>query len=421
MATSTQSPDVTIYAKAADPLTPVVVQYMNEHSGCNVTTTYISEAASDESEEGSGNGLKYPRIHVGNKYFGGVGCLDKFPLKVTEHRMKEITGEVDEPMCKEEKEFDRLILFNGKNEHEWDDMWKLYKQEIASYWVPEEMSLTDDVKDWENLKEGEKHFLKMVLAFFASLDVLVMENVGINFGQEIQIPQVQCHFAAQNAMESVHAEVYALLIQTYLKDKKERQHVLTSVQTMPIIQRKASWVMTYMDADTVSLAERLIGFICLEGIQFSGAFAAIYWFKQRGLMPGLCFANALIAKDEGKHAEASVIIYRKLESKLPETRVHDIFREAVDIEREFICEALPASLIGINAKEMGTYIEYVADFWLVRLGLGKLYNANNPFGFMEMIGLQGKSSFFEVRVSEYARANVLADEDQTEFALDVDF
>lgn len=417
MAASTQSPDVTIYAKAADPLTPVVVQYMNEHSGCNVTTTYIDQDASDDAEEGP----KYPRIHVGNKYFGGVGCLDKFPLKVTEHRMKEITGEVDEPMCKEEKEFDRLILFNGKNEHEWDDVWKLYKQEIASYWVPEECDIVCDMEHWKNLNDGEQHFLKMILAFFASLDILVMQNISINFGQEIQIPQVQCHFAAQESMESVHAEVYALLIQTYLKDKKERQHVLKSVQTMPIIQRKAGWVMTYMDAETVSLAERLIGFTVLEGVMFSGAFAAIYWLKQRGLMPGLCFANAQIAKDEKMHAEASVLIYCKLESKLHETRVHEIFKDAVDIEREFITESLPTSLIGINAIEMGRYIEYVADFWLVRLGYAKLYNANNPFGFMEMIGLQGKSSFFEVRVSEYARANVLADEDQTEFALDVDF
>lgn len=417
MATNTQTPDVTIYAKAADPLTPVVVQYMNEHSGCNVTTTYISEAASDDAEEG----LKYPRIHVGNKYFGGVGCLDKFPLKVTEHRMKEITGEVDEPMCKEENEFDRLILFNGKNEHEWEDVWKLYKQEIASYWVPEEIDLLSDLEHWNNLNEGEQHFLKMILAFFASLDVLVMENVGINFGHEIKIPQVMCHFAAQDSMESVHAEVYALLIQTYMKDKKERQFVLQSVQTIPIIQRKASWVMTYMNADTVSLAERLIGFTCIEGIQFSGAFAAIFWFKQRGLMPGLCFANAQIAKDEAKHAEASVLIYRKLESKLPETRVHEIFKDAVDIEREFITESLPVSLIGMNAIEMERYIEYVADFWLVRLGYAKLYNAKNPFGWMESLSLQGKSSFFEVRVSEYARANVLADENETAFALDVDF
>lgn len=417
MATPTQSPDVTIYAKAADPLTPVVVQYMNEHSGCNVTTKYIDQDASDDAEEG----LRYPRIHVGNKYFGGVGCLDKFPLKVTEHRMKEITGEVDEPMCREDKEFDRLILFNGKNEHEWADMWTLYKQEVASFWVTEECDIQCDVEHWNNLKDGEQHFLKMILAFFASLDMLVLENLSINFGSEIKVPQVACHFAAQDAIESIHAEVYALLIQTYMKDKKERQFVLQSVQTMPVIGKKASWVMTYMDADTVSLAERLIGFTCLEGVAFSGAFASVFWFKQRGLMPGLCFANAQIAKDEAKHAEASVLIYRKLESKLPETRVHEIFKDAVDIEREFITESLPVSLIGMNAREMSSYIEYVADFWLLRLGYSKLYNASNPFGFMESISLQGVSNFFECRSSEYAKANVLTAENEAEFALDVDF
>lgn len=408
--------NVTIYAKANDPLTSIVIAYMEEHSGCNIAIVYVG----GDTKEEPGT-AKYPHIHIGKKYFGGVECLGKFPLEVTEHRIKEITGEVDEPMTREDNEFDRLILFNGKNEHEWEDVWKLYKQELASFWVTEECDFVSDLEHWNKLKSEERHFLKMILAFFASLDILVLENVSINFGQEIKIPQAMCHFAAQDAMESVHAEVYSLLIQTYMKDKKERQHVLQSVQTMPIIQRKASWVMTYMDAETVSLAERLIGFTCLEGVQFSGAFAAIYWFKQRGLLPGLCFANAQIAKDEAKHAEASVLIYRKLENKLPKTRVHEIFKDAVDIEREFITESLPASLIGMNAVEMARYIEYVADFWLVRLGYAKLYHASNPFGWMELIGMQGKSSFFEVRVSEYARANVLADENETEFALDVDF
>ena len=417
MATSTQAPDVTIYAKAADPLTPVVVQYMNEHSGCNVTTKYIDQAAIDDSEKG----LKFPRIHVGNKYFGGVGCLDKFPLKVTEHRLKEITGEVDEPMTREDNEFDRLILFNGKNEHEWADMFTLYKKEVASYWSVEEADLMPDCQHWESLKPGERHFITNILAFFASLDVLVMENVSINFGSEIKIPQVACHFAAQESMESIHAEMYSLLINTYIKDKTERDNVLRSVQTMPVVRQKAAWVAKFMDPETVSLAERLIGFTCLEGIMFSGSFCAIYWLKTRGVMPGLCFANALIARDEKFHSEASVMIYKRLERKLPETRVYEIVKDAVDIEREFITESLPASLIGMNAIEMGRYIEYIADFWLLRLGYSKLYNASNPFGFMESISLQGVSNFFECRSSEYAKANVLTAENEAEFALDVDF
>lgn len=417
MATNTQSPDVTIYAKAADPLTPVVVQYMNENSGCNVTTKYIAQDASDDAEDG----LKYPRIHVGSKYFGGVGCLDKFPLKVTEHRMKEITGEVDEPMCKEENEFDRLILFNGKNEHEWADMYTLYKKELANFWIVEEIDTSTDLEHWSSLNPGERHFITLVLAFFASGDQIVMENCTTNFGSEILVPQVRSHFAAQEAIESIHAEAYALLVQTYIKDQREKENVLRSLQTMPIIAKKANFVYKYMDADTVSLAERLIAFTTLEGVQFSGAFAAIYWFKQRGLLPGLCFANALISRDESIHAEASIIIYSKLENKLSESRVHEIFGEAVEVERQFLCEALPASLIGMNAKEMERYIEYVADFWLVRLGYSKLYSTSNPFGWMENLSLQGVSNFFECRSSEYSKANVLAAEDEADFALDVDF
>eukprot|EP00752_Nemacystus_decipiens_P017274 g15477.t1 len=188
MSNDTQSPDVTIYAKAADPLTPVVVQYMNEHSGCNVTTKYIDQDASDASDDAE-KGLRYPRIHVGNKYFGGVGCLDMFPLKVTDHRLKEITGEVDEPMTREDKEFDRLILFNGKNEHEWEDMYTLYKKELANFWIVEEIDTSTDLEHWNNLNEGEQHFLKMILAFFASGDQIVMENCTTNFGSEILVPQ----------------------------------------------------------------------------------------------------------------------------------------------------------------------------------------------------------------------------------------
>ncbi|CAM9705774.1 unnamed protein product [Ectocarpus sp. 6 AP-2014] len=335
--------------------------------------------------------------------------------------MLEINGKIDEPMCREDEEFDRLILFNGKTEHEWQDMYTLYKKELASFWVVEEIDLSDDLRHWDDMKPAERYFITNVLAFFASLDQLVMENVNINFGKEICIPQVRSHFAAQDAMESIHAEAYALLIQTYIKDDQERTKIFRSIQTMPVIRSKACWVARFMDGDKVSLAERLIGFVCLEGVQFSGAFAAIYWLKSRGLMPGLCFANALIARDEGLHAEATVLIYTKLVNKLPESTVHEIFREAVDTEREFICESLPASLIGMNAKEMARYIEYIADFWLVRLGYKRLYNAKNPFDWMNMIGMQGKSSFFEVRVSEYARANVLADPSEHEFCLDTEF
>jgi len=293
---SAQRAHVTIYARDTDALTPVVLNYMQEQSGCDLTTVYVDEENVDPQKE-------YPQIWVGDKYFGGAECLCKFPLRVTDFRMMEITGEIDEPMCHEDKEFDRLILFNGKTEHQWGDMYTLYKKELASFWVVEEIDLNDDLLHWENLKPDEKRFITMVLAFFASLDQLVMENVSINFGQEIVVAQVRSHFAVQDAMESIHAEAYALLIQTYIRDRKERDSVLRSVQTMPIIRSKATWVTKYMNPDTVSLAERLIGFTCLEGVQFSGAFAAIYWLKSRGLMPGLCLANAYIARDEGLRAD----------------------------------------------------------------------------------------------------------------------
>lgn len=414
--------NVTVYALSGtvDPVTDVVVKYMNQCSGCSVTTTYVDKEAARGVCEKSGV-ERFPQIFVGPVFFGGVESVGKFPLEVTEFRMREITGTIDEPMCREEKEFDRLILFNGKTEHEWSDMYTLYKKEIASFWVVEEIDLSDDTTHWNNLKPGERHFITMVLAFFASLDQLVMENVSVNFGQEIMVPQVRSHFAAQDAMESIHGETYALLIQTYIKDREEQSRVLRSVQTMGIIAKKAQWVTKYMHPDTVSLAERLIGFLCLEGIQFSGSFCAIYWLKKRGLMPGLCFANSLIARDEGLHADAGVMIYKKLEVQLPVQRVHEIFREAVEMEKEFICDAIPVSLIGMNSRSMSQYIEYVADFWLQKLGYGKMYGSSNPFEFMSMIGLEGKSNFFENRPSEYARANVLVDPVDNEFSLDADF
>ncbi len=412
--------NVTLYVERMDPVSKVVVDYMWEHSGCKVETHYLDDISKIEVTKKTGVS-KFPQIIVGNKYFGGVECMNKFPLDVTEYRLMEINGTIDEPMCKEENEFDRLILFNGKSEHEWADMYTLYKKEIASFWVVEEMDLVDDLTHWAKLKEEEKHFITMVLAFFASLDQLVMENVSINFGQEIAVPQVRSHFAAQECMESIHGEAYALLIQTYIKDKKEQSRVLRSVQSMPIIEKKARSVTKWMDAEKVSLAERLIGFTCLEGVQFSGAFCAIFWFKKRGLLPGLCFSNALISRDEGLHAEASVMIYNKLETRLPEERVHEIFKESVDMEKEFICESLPVSLLGINSDSMASYIEYVADFWLKKLKYDPLYDTKNPFEWMEMQGLQGQSNFFELRVSEYSKANVMVDPKDQEFSLEADF
>ncbi|CAM9096663.1 unnamed protein product, partial [Ectocarpus sp. 12 AP-2014] len=339
----------------------------------------------------------------------------------TDFRTREVTGEIEEPMCVEEKSFDRFILFNGKTEHEYADIWNLYKKQTALFWVVEEIDLSGDSKDWEDASDNERHFLKLVLAFFASLDQIVMENIGLNFKNEIMIPQIRAHFAIQEATEAVHAESYALLIQTYFRNMDEQKHVMRSIQTMPIIEKKALWAEKWMNPETASLAERLIGFTCLEGVQFSGSFCAIYWMKKQQKFKGLSFANSLIARDEGLHATASVLIYKHLQNKLAQERVHEIFKHAVSVECEFISTALPVALIGISEKSMAEYIKFVADYWLLQLGYDKAFHCANPFEWMDMISLQGKTNFFENRVAEYSKPGVLLDRKEQQFCTDADF
>lgn len=364
----------------------------------------------------------FPQIFVDSEFIGGFDDLKKTTLtRPTKFRIMEISGDIDEPMCREEKDFDRFILFNGKTEHEYADIHQLYKKQTALFWVVEEIDLSGDPKDWENASDDERHFLKLVLAFFASLDQIVMENIGLNFKNEILIPQIRNHFAIQEATEAVHGETYALLIQTYFRDIDEQRHVMRSVQTMPIIEKKALWAEKWMNPETASLAERLIGFTCLEGVQFSGSFCAIYWLKKQQKFRGLSFANSLIARDEGLHATASVMIYKHLEHKLPQERVHEIFKHAVFVECDFISSALPVALIGISDKSMAEYIKFVADYWLVQLGYDKLYNCPNPFEWMDMISLQGKTNFFENRVAEYSKPGVLLDREEQQFCTDADF
>ncbi len=364
----------------------------------------------------------FPQVFMGDKYLGGYDDTKKLRLdEVTIHRSKEISGECREPMCTEESAFDRFILFNGKTENEYSDVFELYKKQIAAFWTVEEMDLIQDMNHWESSTEDEKHFIKMILAFFASLDQIVMENVSVNFADEIIVPQVRSHFSIQNFMESVHGEAYAKLIQTYIKDPSEQSRILRSIQEIETIEKKARWAMKWMDPETVSLAERLVAFTCLEGVQFSGSFCAIFWLKKQGRFPGFSFANTLISRDEALHTEGSVMIYKHLEHKLPTERVHEILSDAVDMEIEFIREALPVSLIGMNSDTMSEYIRYVADFWLERMGYPKMYGSKNPFSFMEMLSLQGKSSFFEVRVPDYAKAGSFVKPEDQAFSLDAEF
>jgi len=303
-------------------------------------------------------------------------------------------------------------------------VFEMYKKHEASFWTAEEIDLAQDNKDWDNLTDGERHFVKHVLAFFAASDGIVLENLASSFSTEVQIPEARAFYGFQMAMENIHSETYSLLIEQYIKDPVEKDEVFNAVTTMPAVQEKARWAVQWMNKEN-SFAERIVAFAAVEGILFSGSFCAIYWLKKRGLMPGLTFSNELISRDEGLHAEFACLLYGMLQNKLPEDVVHDLIRGAVETERKFICEALPCDLIGMNGELMTKYIEFVADRLLTALGHSKLFNASNPFDWMELISLQGKTNFFEKRVGEYQKAGVMASSsNQNEkigFSLDMDF
>jgi len=330
------------------------------------------------------------------------------------------------------------------------NLWDFYKRHIATFWTVEEVLLTDDLTDWNNkLNDNERYFIKNVLAFFAASDGIVNENLVINFYNEVQITEARQFYAVQMMIEACHGEMYSLLIDTYINDTAEKEKLFNAVETIPAVKRKAEWAMKWIEEGSAiqqmipkehmkwlkflensnkyqdqqlndkiiealqfiiherpSFAQRLLAFVCVEGIFFSGSFCAIYWLKNRGLMPGLATANEFISRDEGLHAEFAIELYKMLDNKLDESIVFDIFKEAVDIEKEFIMESLPVSLLGMNKELMGQYIEYVADRWLVMLEYNKLYNVENPFGFMDMISMNTKENFFETRVSQYQKAGV---------------
>lgn len=299
------------------------------------------------------------------------------------------------------------------------EIWEMYKKHEASFWTAEEIDLSGDLKDWENLNQGERHFISHILAFFAASDGIVNENLAVNFMSEVQVPEARCFYGFQIMMENIHSETYALLIDTYIKDPKEKDHLFHAIDTVPAVKKKAEWALRWIENG--SFAERLVAFAAVEGIFFSGSFCSIFWLKKRGLMPGLTFSNELISRDEGLHCEFACLLYRMLVNKLPEEQVHSIIRNAVEIEKEFITEALPVDLIGMNAKLMKQYIEFVADRWIGELGYTKIYNAANPFDFMEMISLQGKTNFFEKRVGDYQKSGVLSGRDSQSFSLEEDF
>lgn len=335
---------------------------------------------------------------------------DQITEETKEQMEKEKNEEILKPNC------NRWVILPIK----YPVVWDMYKKQEASFWTAEEIDLAQDTRDWEKLNENEQHFIKHVLAFFAASDGIVLENLAARFLDEIQIPEARAFYGFQIAMENIHSETYSLLIDQYIRDADEKQRLFEAIHHMPAVRKKAVWAVRWIN-NSKSFAERLIGFAAVEGVLFSGSFCAIYWIKKRGLMPGLTFSNELISRDEGLHADFACLLYSMMSNKLPDSKVKEIIREAVEVERAFICGALPCDLIGMNARLMSQYIEFVADRLLNSLGVEKIFFSSNPFDWMDMISLQGKTNFFEKRVGEYQKAGVMAKKEQQKFALDADF
>lgn len=320
-----------------------------------------------------------------------------------------------EPILQEDP--GRFTMFPIRKQRIFD----LYKKAVSVFWPVEDVDLSKDMKDWEKLNSNEQHFIKCVLGFFAGSDGIVQENLALRFMREIQLPEARAFYSCQNMMESIHSEMYSLLIDTYIQDRDEKHRILNSIHTIPCVSKKAEWARRWIEGESDSFATRLVAFAAVEGIFFSGSFCAIFWLKERGLMPGLTVSNELISRDEGLHTEFACALYNELERKLPKTKVHKILKQAVKIEKEFILEALPCNLIGMNSVLMSDYIEFVADRLSTQLGYGKIWEKANPFDFMERISLEGKDNFFEKRVTAYAKKGVGKSAEQMKFATDADF
>jgi ribonucleotide reductase beta subunit family protein with ferritin-like domain len=320
-----------------------------------------------------------------------------------------------EPILQEDP--GRFTMFPIRKQQIFD----LYKKAVSVFWPVEDVDLSKDMKDWERLNSNEQHFIKCVLGFFAGSDGIVQENLALRFMREIQLPEARAFYSCQNMMESIHSEMYSLLIDTYIQDRDEKHRILDSIHTIPCVAKKAEWARRWIEGESESFATRLVAFAAVEGIFFSGSFCAIFWLKERGLMPGLTVSNELISRDEGLHTEFACALYNELDRKLPKTKVHKILRQAVKIEKEFILEALPCNLIGMNSALMSDYIEFVADRLSMQLGYGKIWEKANPFDFMERISLEGKDNFFEKRVTAYAKKGVGKTAEQMKFTVDADF
>ena len=311
----------------------------------------------------------------------------------------------------------RYVLFPIK----YHTIWSHYKKQMASFWTAEEIDFSKDEEDWEKLNEKEKHFIKNVIAFFASSDGIVLENLVERFMKDISIPEVRCFYGFQIAMENIHSETYSLLIDKYIKDENEKNKLFHSIETIDCVRDKAKWAIKWINDKQSNFATRLVAFICVEGLFFSGSFCAIYWLKKRGLMPGLTFSNELISRDEGLHTDFAVLLYSMIIEKLSENTIHEIFKEAVEIEKKFIIDSIPCAMIGMNSGLMSEYIEFIADRLLKQLNYNPIYNSKNPFDFMELISMKSKINFFEKRNPDYNIANVNLENKNNTITFDADF
>ena len=316
---------------------------------------------------------------------------------------------INEPLLQEDGS--RYVMFPLQDQ----DIWQMYKKQVECFWRAEEIDLSKDTAHWESLTNQERYFISMILAFFAASDGIVLENLAARFMGEVQLSEARAFYGFQIAMENIHSETYSLLIDTYIKDREEKTTLFKAIDNFPCIKKKADWAIKWINDKRSSFATRLIAFACIEGIFFSGAFCSIYWLKKRGLMPGLTFSNELISRDEALHTEFAVLLYSKMVKKLSKSKIIEIIKDAVEIEKEFICEALPCRLIGMNSDLMNQYIEFVADRLIVQLGHDKIYGTKNPFDFMEMISIEGKTNFFEKRVAEYSLADKTKNDDVFDF------
>ncbi|OQV14851.1 Ribonucleoside-diphosphate reductase subunit M2 [Hypsibius exemplaris] len=339
-------------------------------------------------------------------------------VKIAEQTTLDNFDEQEEPLLRDNP--GRFVIFPIK----YHDIWKMYKKAVASFWTTEEVDLSKDVQQWESLNKDEQYFISHVLAFFAASDGIVNENLVENFSQEVQVTEARFFYGFQIAIENIHSEMYSLLIDTYIKDAAQRTYLFNAIDTMPCVRKKADWALSWMSSTNATYGERIVAFASVEGIFFSGSFASIFWLKKRGLMPGLTFSNELISRDEGLHCDFACLMFSHLVNKPSQERILEIITDAVRIEQEFLTEALPCNLIGMNCTLMKRYIEYVADRLLKELSCEKFYKVENPFDFMENISLEGKTNFFEKRVGEYAKTGVMnsvTGGSQFEFTTDSDF